>query len=170
MFDLISKFLHICFHDSFWPFLNVSRLAKYFVNHLALSKEDADHLHTKYYKDYGLAVSGLAKHHKIDPLDFNREVDDVLPLEGIIVPDPKLRALLGDVDKSKVKLWLFTNAYVTHGRRVVRLLGVEDMFEGITYCDYSQLPLVCKPHEEMYQKAEEEAGVTDSTQCYFVGR
>lgn len=170
MFDLISKFLHIYFHDSFWLFLNVSRLAKYFVNHLALSKEDADHLHTKYYKDYGLAVSGLAKHHKIDPLDFNREVDDVLPLEGIIVPDPKLRALLGDIDKSEVKLWLFTNAYVTHGRRVVRLLGVEDMFEGITYCDYSQLPLVCKPHEEMYQKAEEEAGVTDSTQCYFVGR
>ena len=27
-------------------------------------------------------------------------------------------------DKAKVKLWLFTNAHITHGKRVVRLLGV----------------------------------------------
>ena len=140
------------------------------MNHLALSKEDADHLHTKYYKDYGLAVSGLAKHHKIDPLDFNREVDDALSLEGVITPDPNLRALLSDFDKSKVKLWLFTNAHVTHGRRVVKLLDVDDLFEGITYCDYAQLPLICKPHQEMYQKAEREAGIRKSSDYYFVGR
>ena len=143
--------------------------AKYFVNHLTLSVADANHLHTKYYQDYGLAVSGLAKHHKIDPLDFNREVDDVLPLEGIITPDPNLRALLAEFDRSKVKLWLFTNAHITHGLRVVKLLGVDDMFEGITYCDYSTVPLLCKPHEEMFLKAEREAGATDSGNCYFVG-
>ena len=136
---------------------------------MALSVDDANHLHTKYYKDYGLAVSGLAKHHKIDPLDFNQEVDDVLPLEGIITPDSELQALLADFDANKVKLWLFTNAYITHARRVVRLLGVEDLFEGVTYCDYSRLPLLCKPHEEMYRKAEQDAGVTDISDCYFVG-
>lgn len=142
----------------------------YFVRHLALSPEDADILHQRYYKDYGLAVSGLALHHKIDPLNFNREVDDALPLDNVITPNPQLRKLLEDIDKSKVKLWLFTNAYITHAQRVVRLLGVEDMFEGITYCDYSKMPLVCKPHAEMYEKAEAEAGVASGVECFFVGK
>ena len=142
----------------------------YFVKHLSLSRDDAHMLHQKYYKDYGLAVSGLALHHKIDPLEFNREVDDALPLDDIITPNPRLRELLADIDKSKVKTWLFTNAHFTHAQRVVRLLGVEDMFEGLTYCDYGKVPLHPKPHTEMYEKAEVEAGVLSVQDCYFVGK
>lgn len=125
-------------------------------------------LHSKYYKEYGLAISGLVKHHKIDPMAYNREVDDVLPLDDIIKPDPKLRKLLSDIDRSKVKPWLFTNAHITHARRVVKLLGVEDMFEGVTYCDYSKQPLLAKPHVEMFEKAEREAGAVSSESCFFV--
>ena len=143
---------------------------KYFVKHLALSAEDADILHHRYYKDYGLAVSGLALHHKIDPLEFNREVDDALPLDGLITPNPRLRQLLEDFDRTKVKMWLFTNAYITHAQRVIRLLGIEDIFEGITYCDYGQIPLHPKPHTAMYEKAETEAGTSSSYKCYFVGK
>ena len=142
----------------------------YFMRHLSLSDVDAQTLHEKYYKDYGLAVSGLALHHKIDPLGFNREVDDALPLEDIITSNPQLRQLLDDIDKSKVKLWLFTNAHVTHARRVVQLLGVEDMFEGLTYCDYSKEPLHPKPHTEAYEKAEVEAEVFSVQDCCFVGK
>ncbi|KAL2040332.1 hypothetical protein N7G274_006775 [Stereocaulon virgatum] len=141
---------------------------KYFVLHLELSPEDAVMLRRQYYKDYGLAITGLVKHHKIDPLAYNREVDDALPLDDIIKPDTRLRQLLLDMDKSKVKLWLFTNAHITHGRRVVKLLGVEDLFEGITYCNYEQIPLVAKPHAEMFDKAEAEAGAASSEDCYFV--
>lgn len=142
----------------------------YFVKHLSLSADDASLLHQKYYTDYGLAVSGLALHHKIDPLDFNREVDDALPLDGLITYNPQLRQLLADFDKSKVKMWLFTNAYITHAKRVIRLLGVEDMFEGITYCDYGEIPLHPKPHVEMYEKAEAEAGAIAASECFFVGK
>ncbi|KAL8807152.1 MAG: hypothetical protein Q9182_000834 [Xanthomendoza sp. 2 TL-2023] len=141
---------------------------KYFEKHLSLSTDDADLLHQKYYKDYGLAISGLVVHHKVDPLEFNREVDDALPLDGLITPNPDLHRLLEDIDTSKVKPWLFTNAYITHARRVVKLLGIEDLFEGITFCDYSQLPFICKPHREMYEKAEREAGASSSEKCYFV--
>ena len=142
---------------------------EYFINHLSLSPEDASQLHQRYYTDYGLAISGLVKHHKVDPLEYNQKVDDALPLDDIITPDPQLRKLLEDIDRTKVKLWLFTNAHITHGVRVVKLLGVGDMFEGITYCDYSRLPLVCKPHTEMYERAEKEAGAPSSEECYFVG-
>ncbi|KAL9092125.1 MAG: hypothetical protein Q9165_004558 [Trypethelium subeluteriae] len=124
----------------------------------------------RYYRDYGLAIEGLVRHHKVDPLDYNAKVDDALPLENIIHPDSRLRQLLQDVDTAKVKLWLFTNAYITHGKRVVRLLGVDDLFEGITYCDYGAERLLCKPHEDMYRKAQKEAGEKSPDECYFVGK
>ncbi|PVH82679.1 pyrimidine 5-nucleotidase [Cadophora sp. DSE1049] len=148
---------------------HMSRLIdEYFMKHLDLTQEDAYKLHQEYYKNYGLAIEGLTRHHKIDPLEYNRQVDDAIPLEVILSPDPALRKLLQDIDTTKVKLWLFTNAYITHGKRVVRILGIDDLFEGMTFCDYGQNPIVCKPREEMYVKGMKEAGVSDFKDCYFV--
>lgn len=53
---------------------------------------------------------------------------------------------------------------------MVRLLGIEDLFDGITYCDYGAGKLLCKPTPAMYEKAMREAGVTDLNDCYFVGK
>ncbi|KAI0161677.1 pyrimidine 5-nucleotidase [Hypoxylon sp. FL1284] len=141
---------------------------KYFATHLGLPEAEASMLHKEYYRNYGLAIEGLVRHHQIDPLEYNAKVDDALPLESIIKPNPRLRRLLQDLDASKVRLWLFTNAYVNHGRRVVKLLGIDDLFEGLTYCDYSEFPLVCKPHPDMFAKAMREAGVERAEDCYFV--
>ena len=141
---------------------------EYFQSHLSLTREDATHLHQRYYKDYGLAIEGLVRHHKVDPLEYNAKVDDALPLEGIIKPNPKLRKLLQDIDRTNVRLWLFTNAYITHGKRVVKLLGIDDLFEGITYCDYGAEKLLCKPSPEIYTKAMREAGVSHAEDCYYV--
>lgn len=141
---------------------------KYFSEHLSLPHEEAVRLHKQYYTHYGLAIEGLVRHHQIDPLDYNAKVDDALPLEDIIKPNPELRKLLQDIDRSKVTVWLLTNAYVTHGKRVVKLLGIDDQFSGLTYCDYSAVPFVCKPQPAMYQKAMREAGVERMEDCYFV--
>ena len=141
---------------------------KFFINHLSITAEEANELHHRYYKDYGLAIEGLSRHHKIKPLEFNREVDDAIPLDDLLSPDPELRRLLETFDKGKVKMWLFTNAHVTHGKRVVKLLGIEDLFEGITYCDYAEEPLVPKPLPAMYEKAEREAGADNYRKVYFV--
>lgn len=141
----------------------------YFAKHLAIPFDEAVRLHRDYYTNYGLAIEGLVRHHQIDPLEYNAEVDDALPLQDIIRPNAELRKLLGDIDRSKVKMWLFTNAYATHGRRVVKLLGIEDLFDGLTFCDYAEQPLICKPHPEMYKKAMREACVHRPQDCFFVG-
>ncbi|KAF4455578.1 pyrimidine 5'-nucleotidase [Fusarium austroafricanum] len=140
----------------------------YFKKHLDLSPDDAEQLHKNYSKQYGQAIEGLVRHHQIDALEYNAKVDDALPLDELIKPNPQLRQFLQDIDTSKVRLWLLTNAYVNHGKRVVRLLGVEDLFEGLTYCDYSKIPFVCKPQKDMYLKAMKEAGVSDLSKCFFV--
>ncbi|KNG46844.1 pyrimidine 5-nucleotidase [Stemphylium lycopersici] len=141
---------------------------QFFQNHLSLSQEEANELHYRYYREYGLAIEGLVRHHKVDALEYNSKVDDALPLEDVIKPSPELRKLIEDIDTSKVRLWLFTNAYITHGKRVVKLLQIDDLFEGITYCDYGSDKFYCKPHVEMFEKAMAEAGIKSNERCYFV--
>ena len=49
----------------------------------------------------------------LDPLDFDQKCDGSLPLETMIKPDPQLRRLLQDIDRSKARVWALTNAYRT---------------------------------------------------------
>ncbi|KAK9478264.1 HAD-like domain-containing protein [Lipomyces japonicus] len=140
----------------------------YFMERLNLSFNDASILHQKYYKEYGLAIEGLVRHHEIDPLEYNSKVDDALPIAQVLKPDPKLKEFLLSFDKSKVKLWLFTNAYKTHAQRVIKALDIENIFEGVTFCDYSEPILICKPKPEMFERAMKDAGVSSNDKCYFI--
>lgn len=153
--------------DGVEPLMKAS-IHKYIVNELHLDDESAEMLHNRYFKDYGLAIEGLVRFNHVNALEYNRKVDDALPLEEILHENPKLREMLLKIDRKKYKLWLFTNAYKTHAARVVKLLGIEDLFEGCTYCDYGQVPLLCKPKPDMFAKAMKDAGVTDPARCLFV--
>lgn len=144
---------------------------EYFKNELNIDDDEAWKLHHTYYREYGLAIRGLVMHHDIDALEYNRMVDDALPLQRILKPDAGLRSMLSRLKESGAvdKLWLFTNAYKTHGIRCVRLLGIADMFDGITYCDYSQKDnLVCKPDPAAFQRAKAQSGLGDYKNAYFV--
>ena len=70
-------------------------------------------------------------------MDFNEKCDAALPLETLLKPDPSIRQLLLDIDRSKVRVWGATNAYITHAERVLTILGLRDLFEGIVSCDYA---------------------------------
>jgi pyrimidine 5'-nucleotidase len=119
----------------------VIKIHQYFTKHLKISDEEAERLHQDYYKSYGLALEGLVRHHKIgaffcvladpDPLAYNREVDDTLELDEILKPSSELHELLSSLDRTKVKPWILTNAYITHAKRVMKLLKIEHFFEGI---------------------------------------
>jgi pyrimidine and pyridine-specific 5'-nucleotidase len=76
------------------------RIHAYFVS-LGLDEDEASELHLKYYRQYGLALRGLMRHHDIDPLDFDQKCDGTLPLEDCIKPDLKLRKLFEDLDGTK---------------------------------------------------------------------
>ncbi|SCV04638.1 LAME_0H20032g1_1 [Lachancea meyersii CBS 8951] len=143
----------------------------YFVSELKLDDNAARTLHHSYYREYGLAIRGLVKHHDIHALEYNKMVDDALPLHDILKPDPALRAMLKRLRSSKTvdKMWLFTNAYKNHGLRCVRLLGIADLFDGITYCDYSQrYNLICKPDPRAFERAKVQSGLGNYGNAWFV--
>lgn len=143
---------------------------RYFKYRLGMSDSEAERLHQKYYKEYGLAIEGLVRHRQIDALEYNKVVDDALPLDRILHPNPELRKFLIRMRQAgKIsKLWLFTNAYRNHGIRVAHLLGVGDLFDGLTFCDYSQIPMICKPMRGAFDNALKAAGVTNPANAYFI--
>ncbi|GJJ07404.1 hypothetical protein Clacol_001606 [Clathrus columnatus] len=148
--------------------LLTERIHSYFVNELGMPDEQAMVLHRDYYTKYGLALRGLLRHHDVDGLDFDKKCDQSLPLEDFLKPDPAIRRLLLDIDRTKARVWALTNAYITHARRVLHILKLDDLIEDIVYCDYSTKDFVCKPEIEYYTQALEKANVQDPSKCFFV--
>lgn len=142
----------------------------YFKIQLSVDDEEAHRLRSTYYREYGLAIRGLTLFHGINAMEYNRMVDDALPLQTILKPDLALREMLLKLRQSgKVdKLWLFTNAYKNHGLRCVRLLGIADLFDGITYCDYAKRDLICKPDVRAFDRAKMQSGLGSFENSWFV--
>ncbi|KAH9458790.1 hypothetical protein MJO29_009879 [Puccinia striiformis f. sp. tritici] len=128
------------------------KILAYFIK-LGLPLEQAQELHTRYYKEYGLAIRGLIRHHSIDPLDYDKNCDLAIPLEDILSPDQGLRQLLLDIDRSKARVWCITNAYKTHALRVLKIMNLSDLIEGVVSCDYTNHNFHCKPEKEYYQES-----------------
>ncbi|KAI8921405.1 hypothetical protein PhCBS80983_g02388 [Powellomyces hirtus] len=141
------------------------RIHAYF-KRMGFPDEEATELHHRYYTEYGLAIRGLVKHHDVDPLAYDKEVDQGIPLQDYLKKDDDLRAMLSSM--KDVRKWAFTNAYKVHGNRVLEALGVADQFEGMSFCDYEVKDFKCKPQEEFYHIVMKAAGVTDPSLCYFV--
>lgn len=150
--------------------LMATYIRNYVRTRLNISTEEAERLHQHYYKEYGLAIEGLVRKNKIDAMDYNEKVDNKLPLEEILHPRPEINHMLHHIRRPDVRTWLLTNAYITHAERVTRVLGLSKEFEGVTYCNYTEPPLICKPMPEMFTKAMLEAGLdpSDHSKCYFV--
>lgn len=149
------------------PGMMKEKIRQYILS-LGLDEDEARDLHMRYYKEYGLAIRGLVEHHGVDPLEYDRECDQALPLEDVLSVSPTLQRLLSDIDTSKVRLWALTNAYVVHATRVLKLVGVADFFEGVVSCDYAAKHFACKPEAQFFHEALAHVRVTDPSRVYFV--
>ncbi|KAI9257317.1 pyrimidine 5'-nucleotidase [Phascolomyces articulosus] len=137
-----------------------------YIKNMGIPDKEAHTLRAQYFKDYGLALRGLLKHYDIDALEYDRQVDGGLPLDDILKPDTQLKEMLASL--TTTRKWVFTNAYYPHAERCLKLLGIDDQFEGMTFADYRVPDFDCKPEIASYKRAMEEAGVSDPKMCYLV--
>jgi len=86
----------------------------------------------------------------------------------MIQPNPSIRKLFQDIDRSKTRVWALTNAYKTHAMRVLKILEVDDLIDGLVFCDYEDSDFSCKPERDYYDQALAKAGITDPSKCYFI--
>lgn len=132
---------------------------------LLLPEEESRRLSARYYLDYGLSVRGILNDFQIETSEYDRFVDGGLNLEGLLHRDEELRKWLQSLHGSR---WIFTNAGKGHAERVLRLLGIDDLFDGIIYCDYGERQFPAKPERLAYERAMKWAGVRSPELCYFI--
>lgn len=159
--------------------LMTDRIRAYFCS-LGHEPAEAEDLHTHYYKEYGLAIRGLVKHHEIDALDYDAKCDASLPLESILHPDKEAIALFEQLSPEKCRVYALTNAYKhvrcisrvhadrQHAQRVLRLLGLDRLVEAVVYCDYVNPGFACKPERVFYDAAMAAIQAPQGAPVYFV--
>lgn len=136
-----------------------ARINTYMHERLGFPREEIEALREKYFKEYGTTLRGLQAHHRVDMDDYLAFVHDV-PLGEYIQPAPGLRAALEALPARK---YIFTNADARHAGRVLGVLGLEGLFDGII--DVHTLAPHCKPMPGAFEKALQAAGNPDPRAC-----
>jgi putative hydrolase of the HAD superfamily len=135
------------------------RMNSYMQKFINLPLPEIVHMRQDYLEKYGTTLRGLQAHYEVDTDEYLAYVHD-LPLEDFIRPDSKLKQVLLSLPQRR---WIFTNSDNNHARRVLKILGVEDCFNGII--DIRAVDFACKPDKIAYQRALAIAGDENPGSC-----
>lgn len=139
-----------------------SRIGLYMIERLNLPAPEVPTLREKYFLQYGTTLRGLQAHHNIDTEDFLAFVHD-LPLKDYLTPNPILRDTIASLPTVNL---IFTNADSNHADRVLRAVGLRDLFE--TIIDVNRINPYCKPMPESFKIAMQAAGESDPSKCVMI--
>ena len=117
-------------HDArphIFPHINRS-MTEYVAGLLDLGERDADALRDFYWKRYGATLTGLIRHHRVDPGHFLRETHHFPDIDRMVVGRRELRSVLRRLPGRKI---VFSNAPGHYARAVLDALGVGDLFDDV---------------------------------------
>lgn len=122
------------------------RIQVWLCRELDLTWEEATALRRKYLRKHGTTMSGLMATHSVDIRHYLDFVHDI-QIENYLEPNPALIEMLERIPLRKV---VYTNATSSHGRRVLRALGVCEMFERIIGIE--EVRMHSKINREAYER------------------
>lgn len=120
------------------------RINRYMNEVVGIPREEVDVLRRRYWQLYGVTMQGLMRHHQVDPEEYLAYVHDI-DVASRLASDPALRRALEGLPLRRA---VFTNASAGHGERVLKALGVSDLFEEIF--DIRVANYLPKPYPEPY--------------------
>ena len=138
------------------------RIGGYMRERVGIPAGQVPELRQQLFEQYGTTLRGLQVNYQVDVLDFLAYVHDV-PVAQYLRPNPQLQAVLQALPARK---FIFTNADTAHARRVLRVLGVEDCFDGII--DVLVIDPYCKPMPEAFEIALKTVGEPDPRRCVMI--
>ena len=121
------------------------RMTVFVMRETGLPRDEARALQKRYLHEHGATLAGLMAHHGVDPEPFLTEVHDVA-LDSL-EPDPAVRAGVARLPGRRL---VFTNGDERHAERVLRHLGLADLFEDVFHiaaADY-----IPKPRAETFER------------------
>ena len=139
-----------------------ARMDTYMVDTLNMPAEQVPKIREEYFLKYGTTLRGLITHHDVDPEKYLAFVHNV-PLGDFLAKDEILKDTLESLPQPK---WILTNSDRAHSERVLKILEVEDQFEGII--DVTAVNFLNKPDPIVFQMALEIAGGLEPEHCVFI--
>jgi putative hydrolase of the HAD superfamily len=135
------------------------RINIYLRDRMGFPLEQIEVLRDQFFREYGTTLRGLQANYKVDIEDYLAFVHNV-PLEVHLHPDSELREVIEALPTRK---FIFTNADSLHANRVLDVLGLQGLFDGIL--DVHTFAPYCKPMPESFELALEAAGSPERRTC-----
>lgn len=141
-------------------------MTDYIVRELALAHSEADALRGHYWRRYGATLLGLVRHHGVKPAHFLHHTHRLPGLEarvhGHVHDFAALRQLPG-------RKYILTNAPRDYARRVLGVLGIAGLFDGVLAIEDLRMfgQLRPKPDARMLRRIAVRLGVAPS-RCVLV--
>jgi len=117
-------------HDAsshIFPVMNRA-MTQYIMDTLEMDEPTAFKLRQHYWRIYGATLKGLMRHHGADPYHFLQETHALMDLDTMVQQTQGLRHMIQRLSGRKV---VFTNAPMSYALRVLKILGIDDMFETV---------------------------------------
>lgn len=108
-------------------------MTRYVADHLGLDDENASKVRTHYWLKYGATLLGMVLRHGVDADDFLHRTHVLPELRQQVVPNPRMRRMLGRLPGNRI---LLTNAPFDYAQRVMTYLGIERAFHAVVAIDH----------------------------------
>jgi putative hydrolase of the HAD superfamily len=117
-------------------------MGEYVAQKVGLGETAARQLRDHYWQRYGATLTGLMRHHGVDPHHFLAQTHDFLPeLPRMVVHERALRHLLKKLPGRKI---VFSNAPQAYVEVVLGLLGIRRLVDSVWTIE--RLRFTPKPH------------------------
>jgi len=125
LFDLDNTLHNASPH--IFPHINRS-MREYIERHLGVDAQEATRLRQTYWDRYGATLTGLVRHHGVDPRHFLHETHQFEDLHRMVVFERGLKAMLKRLPGRKI---IFSNAPRHYTEAVLRLAGIRQEFDAV---------------------------------------
>ncbi|MGH7023027.1 MAG: pyrimidine 5'-nucleotidase [Caulobacteraceae bacterium] len=126
----------------------------------ALPRDEARTLQKRYLAQYGLTLTGMLRHHGVDPAVYHAMFHD-LPLDAL-KPDDRLIAAIARLPGRRL---IFTNADDVHAARVLERLGLAALFDDVFHIASSDF--TPKPSPEAFARLVAAHAITPPSTAFF---
>lgn len=130
-----------------------ARMTAYIQRELGVDRARAEDVRGRYWRRYGITLTGLIRHHGVAPGHFLAEVHDLD--YAALRPDPALAGALARLAVGR-RLIVHTNGARAHAERVLERLGLSGAFAAVYAIE--DKALVPKPQAEAYARVIEADG------------
>ncbi len=122
------------------------KINEYLKIFLGFSEKEVNKIRKKYWIKFGTTLNGLMRYHNINPIHYLEFVHDV-DIEKFLNKDCELKNILNEINGKKI---IFTNGYKPFAIKVLKQLGIYDIFDEIL--DIEWMDFIPKPNFNSYRK------------------